>query len=141
MTAQTFLDRIRGVRRSGRGWMALCPGHPDRSPSLSIREDNGRILLHCFAGCSVDAVCAALGIATRDLFTEPRQARKLKPLIVRDVERQIASLRSRLTPRDRERNVTVVLASRKNPDHAIVRALAIAVQGELVQVELKEEAR
>ena len=113
MTAQTFLDRMRGVRRSGGGWMALCPGHPDRSPSLSIREDNRRILLHCFAGCSVDAVCAALGIATRDLFAEPRHGRKLKPLIVRDAERQIASLRSRLTPRDRERNVTVCLRAEK----------------------------
>jgi hypothetical protein len=141
MTAQTFLDRMRGVRRSGGGWMALCPGHPDRSPSLSIREDNRRILLHCFAGCSLEAICAALKIQIHDLFTEPRLTRKPKPPIVRDAERQITFLRSRLTPRDRERNVTVVIASRENPDPAIARALAIAVEGELVQIALKEEAR
>jgi hypothetical protein len=89
----------------------------------------------------VEAICAALGIEIRDLFTEPRLARKTEPLIARDAEQQIASLRSRLTPRDRERVVTVVLASRENPNPAMARALALAVEGELVQVELKEGAR
>src|ERR1035437_6653721 len=32
--------------------MALCPGHDDHTPSLSIREVDGKILLHCHAGCS-----------------------------------------------------------------------------------------
>ncbi|SRR6266404_117781 len=141
MTAQTLLNRIRGVRRSGAGWMALCPGHPDRSPSLSIREDNRRILLHCFAGCSVDAICVAMGIKIQDLFTEPRKARKPEPHIVRNAEEQIRSLRGRLTRRDRERNVTVVLASLENPAAAIARSLALAVEGELVQIALKQEGR
>jgi hypothetical protein len=135
------LVRLKGVRPSGPGWMALCPAHADKCPSLSILEENRRILLHCFAECSVEAICAALRIEVRDLFTEPRLARKPQQLIVRHAEKQIASLRSRLTPRDRERDVTVVLASRENPDPAIARALALAVEGELVQVELKEGAR
>jgi CHC2 zinc finger len=141
MKAQAFLDRMRCVRRYGDGWMALCPAHCDKSPSLSIHESNGKILLHCFAGCSVEAICAAAEIAIRDLFAEPRLPRKSEPLVVRHAERQIASLRSRLTPRDRERNVTVVLASRENPDPAFARALALAVEGELVQVAFKEVAR
>jgi hypothetical protein len=135
------LARLKGVRRNGSGWKALCPAHSDKNPSLSIREDNRKILLHCFAGCSGEAICAAAGIEMRDLFTEPRLASKPKPLIVRRAEKQIASLRSRLTPSDRERDVTVVLASRENPDPAFARALALAVEGELVQVELKEGGR
>jgi hypothetical protein len=122
-------------------WISRCPAHSDKNPSLSIREDNRRILLHCFAGCSLEAICAAAGINIRDLFTESRKARKPEPLIVRNAEKQIASLRSQLTRRDRERNVTVVLAGPENSAAAIARALALAVEGELVQIALKEEAR
>ena len=137
MNAQAFLDRIRCVHRYGDGWMALCPAHCDKSPSLSIHERNGKILLYCFAGCSVEAICAAVKIEVRDLFTEPRRPPKSEPLIVRHAEKQIASLRSRLPPRDRERDITVVLASPENPEGAFARALALAVEGELVQVVFK----
>jgi len=130
---------LAGVRHNGRGWIACCPAHADRRPSLSIREDNGRILLYCFAGCPVDAVCTALGLDMKDLFAEPKAATEPEPLVVRQAKKQIASLRSRLTPRDRERDVTVVLANRDNPDPAFARALALAVEGEIVQVTFKEE--
>jgi CHC2 zinc finger len=134
-----LLDRLRGVRRCGEQWIAICPGHPDKNPSLSIREDTEKILLHCFAGCTVEAICAAVGIAVRDLFNLPRQSRKFLPFFVRDAGTQIASIRSRLTPRDREREITVVLASRENPDCAFARALALAVEGQLVQVAFRGE--
>lgn len=48
------------ARRSGAGWMARCPAHEDRTPSLSLTERNGRVLVHCHAGCSQEAVIAAL---------------------------------------------------------------------------------
>jgi hypothetical protein len=39
--------------------MACCPAHDDRNPSLSVRRaPDGRVLVHCFAGCSLDAVLA-----------------------------------------------------------------------------------
>ncbi len=133
-----ILARLQGVRRSGAGWMALCPSHSDTNASLSTCEKDGRVLIHCFAGCSVEAICAAIGIEVRDLFTEPRVARSRVPAVMRNAEKQIASLRSRLTPRDRDRGVTVVIASPENPDPAIARALALAVEGELVQIALKE---
>jgi putative DNA primase/helicase len=47
--------------------MARCPAHEDRDPSLSVSVKEGRILLHCFAGCSADAVLAAVGLTWRDL--------------------------------------------------------------------------
>ncbi len=106
MNLEAILNRLRIVRRNGSGWMATCPAHEDGSPSLSIREENGKTLLHCFAGCSVKSICDAVRIEVRDLFNEPHMVPSAKPLVVRHAEKQIASLRSRLTPRDRERNVT-----------------------------------
>jgi hypothetical protein len=138
MNLETVLKRLHGVQRRGDGCMALCPAHADKNPSLSLREGNGRVLLHCFSGCSPEAVCAALGIMVKELFNEPRPSRKMRPAIVREAEIRIAGLRSRLTPADRERSVTVVLARRENPVPAFARALALAVEGELVQVAFSE---
>ena len=53
---------------------------------------------------------------------------------MRETQKRITGLRSRLTHGDRERAVTVVLADETNLDAAIARALALAVEGELVQV-------
>jgi hypothetical protein len=70
--ADRVLGAAAGVRRSGPGrWSAICPAHPDRRPSLSIRElDDGRVLVHCHAGCSVDEVVAGLGLQLQDLFPD-----------------------------------------------------------------------
>ena len=58
------------MRQTGPGrWLACCPAHEDRSPSLSIRElDDGRILIHDFAGCDTEAVLDSLGLTMADLF-------------------------------------------------------------------------
>lgn len=59
------------VRPSGPGYMAQCPAHDDRTPSLSIKTgDDGRALLHCHAdaACSVENIVAAIGLSGRDLF-------------------------------------------------------------------------
>ncbi len=58
------------------GWRARCPAHHDERPSLSIAEGtDGRCLLHCFAGCSVDEIVAALGLQTEDLFASDDDVR------------------------------------------------------------------
>lgn len=68
---EAVLSRLEGVRRNGDGYMALCPAHEDRDPSLSVREgDNGGVLLHCFAGCEIPAVVEATGLEMRDLFPD-----------------------------------------------------------------------
>jgi hypothetical protein len=68
-----IIDRLDGVKPTGPGrWIAKCPGHADRSPSLSIREgDDGRVLLHDFGGCSTSDVLEALGLQLSDLFDRP----------------------------------------------------------------------
>lgn len=69
-----ILARLKGSRKSGRGHVACCPAHDDRDPSLSISVvEDGRILVHCFAGCTPDAVCAALGVSLQDLSPEQPQ--------------------------------------------------------------------
>lgn len=69
----TVLSRLEGVRRTGRGtWLARCPAHQDKSPSLSVREaDDCKVLIHCFAGCSAHEVVAAIGLEITDLFPPP----------------------------------------------------------------------
>ena len=61
MTAAEFAALVDARRTGPEKWQAHCPAHQDRSPSLSIRAGNdGRVLLHCFAGCSHLAIASAL---------------------------------------------------------------------------------
>jgi hypothetical protein len=73
--AERILERLDGVRPNGKArWIAQCPAHQDKTSSLSIREvEDGRVLLHCFGGCTTDAVLAAAGLELKDLFT-PRES-------------------------------------------------------------------
>ncbi len=69
MTIQEFLSRLRGVRRSGSGWVAHCPAHDDRKTSLSVSSgEHGRLLVHCFAGCTPGGIAGTLGLDVADLF-------------------------------------------------------------------------
>ncbi len=71
MNTTQILDRLQGVTRNGDGWKARCPAHDDQTPSLSITEgDDGRTLLKCHAGCTVENICAGIGITPADLFAE-----------------------------------------------------------------------
>lgn len=56
-------------KKSGSGYSACCPAHADENPSLSVREGcDGKILIKCFAGCPIDAICASLNLEVSDLF-------------------------------------------------------------------------
>ena len=68
-----LVDALAGVKQTGAGrWIARCPAHDDHSPSLSIREcADGRVLVHCFAGCAATDVMAAVGLQISDLYPEP----------------------------------------------------------------------
>src|ERR1700730_5984372 len=68
------------ARRAGKGWIARCPAHDDRRPSLSISEGrDGRVLIQCFAGCSTDAITSSLGLAMTDRFKAPSNATVIAP--------------------------------------------------------------
>lgn len=70
MQVEDLLARLQGVHARGPSrWVARCPAHKDRSPSLSIKaEADGRILLHDFGGCDVLAVLDALNLSASELF-------------------------------------------------------------------------
>jgi hypothetical protein len=63
------LSLLKGVKRSGAAYVALCPAHDDHTPSLSVSEgEDARVLLHCHRECSPEAIVAALRLTMRDLF-------------------------------------------------------------------------
>jgi len=80
MSAEALLSRLDGVRRTGRDrWLARCPAHEDRTPSLSVRElDDGRVLVHDHAGCKVEDILGAVGLDFPALFP-PRPLGHAKP--------------------------------------------------------------
>ncbi len=96
VTAEVLLAKLDGVKRTGADrWIAKCPAHEDRSPSLSVRElDDGRVLLHDFAGCSVEEVLAAIGLEFDALFPErptgDHAPRERRPWPAADVLRALA---------------------------------------------------
>jgi hypothetical protein len=67
MNFEDILGQFRGVRREAKGWKAFCPAHDDTNPSLSIHIKDGRVLLHCFAGCTFEQVLAAARLDVSDL--------------------------------------------------------------------------
>jgi len=77
MNTQGVLDRLEHVTGGNGKWMALCPAHKDRSPSLAINESDDRLLLHCFAGCETKYVAAAIGLDMSDLFHQKLTSIKL----------------------------------------------------------------
>ena len=68
MNAQDVLDRLKKVTGSKGKWMACCPAHQDKSPSLAVTEADDRVLVHCFSGCDTQDVTAAIGLNVADLF-------------------------------------------------------------------------
>lgn len=114
MTAESFAELV-DARRAGRGrWTARCPAHEDGSPSLSIREGrDGRVLLYCFAGCSLTSILQALSLSIRDLFAgEPLSARQ-RALLAREREARDAQLeRERMAGREARERVRKLEAIR-----------------------------
>jgi hypothetical protein len=80
MSAESLVSKLEKVRQRGPDkWSARCPAHDDKGPSLSVCElPDGRVLVHCFAGCSVEQVVAAAGISIEDLFP-PHEIQHAKP--------------------------------------------------------------
>ncbi|OVE75999.1 hypothetical protein BVX97_02660 [bacterium E08(2017)] len=65
---ETILSKLEKVSKSNGKYMACCPAHGDKNPSLSITEADDRLLLKCHAGCKTEDVVDALGLQMSDLF-------------------------------------------------------------------------
>lgn len=92
-----LLSRLEGVKKQhGERYVARCPAHDDSDPSLSLsRGEDGRALVHCYAGCENRDVVAAVGMEMRDLFPgnlshEQRQQYRRATLVeARSLERMV----------------------------------------------------
>lgn len=70
--ADPLLSRLQKVQRRGEGrWIACCPAHADKHPSMTVAEaSDGRILIHCFAGCDAGDILGAVGLSFDALFPD-----------------------------------------------------------------------
>lgn len=89
--AETFVSKLDGVQGRGPRWRAICPAHESkhRTRSLAVAEaDDGRVLVKCFAGCSIDQIVGAVGMSIEDLFP-PRDVgekkRERRPFSPREI--------------------------------------------------------
>lgn len=105
-----LIARLEGVVCAGPGrWHARCPAHEDRSPSLSIRDDGERVLLHCFAGCDPTDVLTAVGLAWRDLYPDPWECASKRPI---EAARKYARKTfAQMDPMDLEREILRIAAA------------------------------
>ena len=68
---ENVLGRLQVASRNGEKAICFCPAHDDRNrPSLSLKAQNGKLLLHCFAGCQPEVVISEMGLEMNDLFVE-----------------------------------------------------------------------
>jgi hypothetical protein len=84
MIARDFAELIDDARQRGENWTGRCPAHEDRRPSLSWRDGDSGLVLHCHRGCTVDEICGILKIHVSALFRESnghRPARDADPII------------------------------------------------------------
>ena len=100
-----ILDKLDKVKSNGKNqWMACCPAHADRSPSLAISEpEPDYILMHCFAGCEVSEILNSLQMSLEDLYPDTDQHSFIKSepqherYKARQVERNYAENRTKYT--------------------------------------------
>ena len=105
MEVEHVLERLQGVRRNGSGWKALCPAHDDHTPSLSVSNGDGAILIKCFAGCETEDVVSSMGLTMADLFSgtsgnpsrntgerEPTRTTALPPIAETEIDRMHQAL-------------------------------------------------
>ena len=73
----TILNRLDAEKQTGEGrFIARCPAHEDRNPSLSIRNAGELLLIHCFAGCDTIDVLHPVGLELCDLFANRPEHRR-----------------------------------------------------------------
>ncbi len=66
-----LLGKLQKVKENGRdSWMACCPAHDDKSPSLKIDIKNDKILIKCWTGCSIEDILGAVGLDFDDIFPD-----------------------------------------------------------------------
>ena len=72
LDARQIAEALDDAKRQADGsWMACCPVHKDSTPSLHLSDNNGKVLVHCFADCRKEKVIDAL--RDRELWPGPHE--------------------------------------------------------------------
>ena len=72
--------------QNGRGYVACCPAHNDKEPSLTIWEDGpDRTGMHCYGFCSQNAVLEAIGLTWHDLYRDGKESKPLGGITLYDL--------------------------------------------------------
>lgn len=77
MELSTLRDKLHNVKGREQDFTALCPAHEDKNNSLSVTLKDGKIMVHCFAGCAVETIVESLGLQVADLFADHKQKSKI----------------------------------------------------------------
>ena len=129
MKVVEFVTYLEGVKTTRKGYVACCPAHNDRHPSLAVAEKDDRLLLHCWAGCRTSDVLAAVGLGFTDLFlnigqpkgtkhrTGPRQPERV-PSFYWDWRRQCGALEQAIEAK-RERHEAILAAAQGIDIHGL----------------------
>ena len=90
--AGVLLKELPGFKATGKNqYEARCPAHDDAKASLSISTGtDGRILLKCHAGCSVDAILEKIGLDKKDLFPTNGNKQKSESRLIGTYDYQTA---------------------------------------------------
>lgn len=78
MDIDLLLSRLEKVKGGNGKYMACCPAHDDKSPSLSVKQADDRVLIHCFAGCGANDVLDAIGLNYEALYPEEHNTMPVK---------------------------------------------------------------
>lgn len=69
MKLDQLLGSLQKVKKTGADrWVACCPAHEDKGPSLAIKANENTVMLHCFAGCCTEEILSAVGMTFSDLY-------------------------------------------------------------------------
>ena len=94
--AEKFLSRVETAKHKpgANHGVFKCPAHADKRASATWRElDDGRLLVHCFAGCSAEEILSSVGLSMTDLYPERLTShgrRERRAFIASDVLRCVA---------------------------------------------------
>ena len=83
-----IIEGLEACKQTGTdSYIAKCPCHADKKPSLSITAKEDKILLHCFAGCKTEDIVNKLGLNMQDLFQEKKEESKILKIVAEYVYR------------------------------------------------------
>jgi hypothetical protein len=77
-----LLNKLNKVKRTSTNqYIACCPAHDDKSPSLSITDKgDGKILINCYAGCGTEDVLDSIGMSFEDIMPPKVIEHKVAPI-------------------------------------------------------------